>query len=232
MDMKQIFEVVKKRKIQAAVITCGILMVITFGFLFGSVERQGKKQQALSMEEQAQLVDMTAYLDEIDSVVVENQKRLAEATLFQSDTQQVLETFQENLSVLEKDLMEIETIIHKNTATESTTNRENFSVIEQDLTKLEEVVNQRVETMSTTNEESFSIIENNLTKLEEILNRHAGTLSEDNKESLSVLKSDLTILKEVLNTLVLKDDTQKKKSQNCIADGKKQLNVQCLGRNK
>lgn len=109
MDKKQIIEVVKKRKTPIIIVTLALLAVIAFAFLFSSVERQGKEQQALSLEEQEQLTDMTTYLDEIDSVVVANQERLAEATLFQSDTEQILNTFKESLSVLEKDLTEIET---------------------------------------------------------------------------------------------------------------------------
>ncbi len=124
MDKKQIIEVVKKRKTPIIIVTLALLAVIAFAFLFGSVERQGKEQQALSLEEQEQLTDMTTYLDEIDSVVVANQERLAEATLFQSDTEQILNTFKESLSVLEKDLTEIETIINNHTEIENTANNE------------------------------------------------------------------------------------------------------------
>ena len=50
MDKKQIIEVVKKRKTPIIIVTFALLAVIAFAFLFSSVERQGKEQQALSLE--------------------------------------------------------------------------------------------------------------------------------------------------------------------------------------
>lgn len=124
MDKKQIMKIVTKRKVPILIMAFVLFVVIAFALLLNGLERRGKEQQALSMEEREQLTDMTEYLDEIDEIVTMNQEHLAEATLFQADTETVLDTFQESLSVLENDLSQIETIIQKHTETETSANSE------------------------------------------------------------------------------------------------------------
>lgn len=192
MDRKQRKKIVTKNKAAVFIAALALLVAIILVFLFHSLERQGKEQQALSMEEREQLTDMTEYLDEIDGIVTMNQERLAEATLFQSDTENVLNTFQESLSVLEKDLERVETIIQSHTEKETSTNREISASFE----ALSESQNEIKEQIATVNASIAAIIseirtenENNFTTAFEKLEKLEDDIAKTQKEAESYYDS-------------------------------------------
>ena len=101
-----------------------LFVIFSFGILIYDMGKQEQAQERLFMEEKAQLTDMTAYLNEIGEAVSVNQDRLAHSMLFQTDTEQTLLTYQDHLSLLEKDLLQIETVIKNHSNTEQLINDE------------------------------------------------------------------------------------------------------------
>lgn len=122
MDKKQVSRIVTKYKVPILITIFLLFLVIVSAFSNSSLEQQEEKKQTFSMEERKQLIDMTTYLNEIDEVVTMNQERLAEATLFQSDAEHLLNIFQERLSVLENALSQVEAMNQKHIETETSSN--------------------------------------------------------------------------------------------------------------
>ena len=216
MDKKQIKKIVKKNKAAIFIAAFALLVAIILVFLFHSLEQQGKEQQALSMEEREQLTDMTEYLDEIDGIVTMNQERLAEATLFQSDTENVLNTFQESLSVLEKDLERVETIIQSHTEKETSTNRE-ISASFEALSESQKEIKEQIATVNasiaaiiseirTENENNFTAAFGKLEKLEDDIaktQKEAESYYDSLTELITLLQEDNNSqYEELTNTLL------------------------------
>ena len=220
MDRKQLKKIVRKNKAAILIATFALLLVIILIFLFHSLERQGKEQQVLSMEEREQLTDMTEYLDEIDGIVTMNQERLAEATLFQSDTENVLNTYQENLSVLEKDLEQVETIIRSHTEKEASTNSEISSSFEA-LSESQKEMREQITTVNTSiaaiiseirteNENNFTAAFGKLEKLEDDLSKtqkEAESYFDSLTKLITLLQEDNNSqYEELTNTLLTAQD--------------------------
>ena len=69
---EQVVEMVKNNKVPILLISFALFVMIAFGILISGMGRQEKEQENLFLEEQAQLWDMTTYLDEIENVVSTN----------------------------------------------------------------------------------------------------------------------------------------------------------------
>ena len=123
-NKEKMIEALKKNQILVILAVFAVFIMISFGILIYDVGQQEQTQEMLFMEEKAQLTDMTTYLNEIGEVVAVNQDRLANSMLFQTDTEQTLLTYQEQLFLLEKDLLQIEKIMQNHTNTEQIINSE------------------------------------------------------------------------------------------------------------
>ena len=216
MDRKQIKKSITKNKAAVLIAALALFVAIILIFLFHSLERQEKEQQALSMEEREQLMDMTEYLDEIDGIVTMNQERLAEATLFQSDTENVLNTFQESLSVLEKDMERVETVIQSHTETETSTNSEISSSFEtlsesqkeikEQITTVNASIAEIISEIRTENENNFTSAFGKLEKLEDDIvktQKEAESYYDSLTELITLLQKDSSSqYEELTNTLL------------------------------
>lgn len=111
-------EYLKKHKISLIALSFAIVALILFAILFRNSKEQDKAQQAL-FKEREQLTDMAAYLDEISNVIDTNRERLAETALSQAGTSQTLATLSESLTLLDKDLAQIENRIEKQKETQA-----------------------------------------------------------------------------------------------------------------
>ena len=69
---EQAVEQIKANKVPIVLVSFALFVMIAFGILISGMGKQGKEQETLFLEEQAQLLDMTTYLDEIETVVSTN----------------------------------------------------------------------------------------------------------------------------------------------------------------
>lgn len=218
-DKKRVINVMKKRKAPILFIVFALVGLIASVFLFSSLDIQGKEQRALSMEEQKQLSDMADYLHEIDKVVAMNQERLAKATLYQSDVEQVLNTLQESFSMLEKALSQVEAITKKYTETEISENNEiltyftalnkNQKEIETQISSLNTFISTLISEIKAENEKNFTItleklgeLETDVAKISNDANSYYGNLTnlitllqEDNKSQYGDITNTLLVIK-------------------------------------
>lgn len=121
MHRKQVMKMITGHKVPVFIAVAALALFVVIALVL-LLNRQGKEQQAAEAEEQGQLTDMAAYLGEIDEVVTTNRERLAEAALFQADTENTLNTFQENLTLLGNSFSQIEAILRKHTEKETVEN--------------------------------------------------------------------------------------------------------------
>lgn len=199
---EQVVEMVNNNKVTFWLVCFSLFVMIAFGILICGMGRQEKEQETLFLEEQAQLIDMTAYLDEIETVVSANKERLSESKVFQSDTEQTLATVQNELSVLEQDLIQIEKILQSHSQTENIINNEvseeltQLSCSQQEIKEQIAMVNAAITELLTTvrkeNEESFS---NTFEKLKTIQTSLEQT-QKDVKGYYEDLTEFLTLLQE------------------------------------
>ena len=101
-----------------------LFVIISFSILIHGTVQQEQSQERLFIEEKAQLTDMTSYLNKLDDAITVNQDRLTHSLLFQTDTEQTLLTYQEQLSLLEKNLSKLESAIKDYSNTEHIINNE------------------------------------------------------------------------------------------------------------
>lgn len=199
---EQMIEAVKKNKVPVMLTGFALFVMISFGILIYGMGQQEKSQEMLFIEEKAQLADMTSYLDEIGEVVSINQDRLAHSMLFQSDTEQTLLTYQEQLSLLENDLMQVETIMQRHTNTESIINSE-VSISLTELSECHQEIKSQIasihggitELLSSVrheNDEHFSTTFDRLKKLQKDLDK----TQEDAKSYYDSLTEILTAFEE------------------------------------
>lgn len=237
LDKKQIKKIVTKNKTAVFIAAFALFVAIILVFLFHSLERKGKEQQALSMEEREQLTDMTEYLDEIDGIVTVNQERLAEAALFQSDTENVLNTFQESLSVLEEDLERVETIIQSHTEKETSVNSEisasfealseNQKEIREEIAAVNASIAAIISEIRTENENNFTTAFGKLAKLEDDIaktQKEAESYYDSLAGLITVLQEDNSSqYKELTNTLLTAQDDLAELLKNGFEDLRLQL---------
>ena len=199
---EQAVELIKTNKVPIVLVSFALFVMIAFGILISGMGKQGKEQETLFLEEQAQLLDMTTYLDEIETVVSTNKERLSESMLFQSDTEQTLTTVQENLSVLEQDLTQIEKILQSHTQTETIINNEVSTALTELSQSQQEIkaqigavnagITELLSTVRHENEESFSKTFDKLKTLQKSLDE----TQEDVKNYYEDLTAFLTLLQE------------------------------------
>ena len=202
---EQMVEMVKNNKVPILLVSFALFVMIAFGILISGMGRQEKEQENLFLEEQAQLLDMTTYLDEIENVVSTNKERLSESMVFQSDTEQTLTTVQENLLLLEQDLMQIEKILQSHSQTETVINNEvsttlmELSLSQQEIKAQIATVNAEItELLSNAkqeNEESFSHTFDKLKTLQKSLEqtqKDVKSYYEDLTEFLTLLQEENT----------------------------------------
>ena len=202
---EQVVEMVKTNKVPILLVGFALFVMIAFGILISGMGRQEKEQENLFLEEQAQLLDMTTYLDEIENVVSTNKERLSESMVFQSDTEQTLTTVQENLLLLEQDLMQIEKILQSHSQTETVINNEvstalkELSLSQQEIKAQIATVNAEItELLSNVkqeNEESFSHTFDKLKTLQKSLDqtqKDVKSYYEDLTEFLTLLQEENT----------------------------------------
>ena len=199
---EQAVELIKANKVPIVLVSFALFVMIAFGILISGMGKQGKEQETLFLEEQAQLLDMTTYLDEIETVVSTNKERLSESMLFQTDTEQTLTTVQENLSVLEQDLTQIEKILQSHTQTETIINNEVFTALTELSQSQQEIkaqigavnagITELLSTVRHENEESFSKTFDKLKTLQKSLDQ----TQKDVKSYYEDLTAFLTLLQE------------------------------------
>ena len=199
---EQVVETVKNNKVAILLGGFVLFVMIAFGILISGMGRQEKEQENLFLEEQAQLLDMTTYLDEIENVVSTNKERLSESMVFQSDTEQTLTTVQEKLLLLEQDLMQLEKILQNHSQAETIINNEvsatlmELSLCQQEIKAQIATVNAEItELLSTVrqeNEESFSHTFDKLKTLQKSLDQ----TQKDVKSYYENLTEFLTLLQE------------------------------------
>lgn len=229
---EQVVEMVKNNKVTFLLVCFSLFVMTAFGILICGMGRQEKEQETLFLEEQAQLIDMTAYLDEIEAVVSANKERLSESKVFQSDTEQTLTTLQEELSVLEQDLIQIEKILQSHSQTENIINNEvseeltQLSYSQQEIKAQIATANAAITELLTTvrkeNEESFfytfdklKIIQSGLEQTQkdvkiyyEDLTEFLTLLQEENTEHFTLTFEKLEQLKEQLSASKEEGDRQ------------------------
>ncbi len=199
---EQAVKLIKTNKVPIVLVSFALFVMIAFGILISGMGKQGKEQENLFLEEQAQLLDMTTYLDEIETVVSTNKERLSESMLFQTDTEQTLTTVQENLSVLEQDLTQIEKILQSHTQIETIINNEVSTALTELSQSQQEIkaqigavnagITELLSTVRQENEESFSKTFDKLKTLQKSLDE----TQEDVKRYYEELTMFLTLLQE------------------------------------
>lgn len=200
--MEQMMEAAKKNKISIILVSFILFVIASFAILFYGMGQQEKAQKNLFIEEKAQLTDMTAYLDEIGKVVSVNQEHLAHSMLFQTDTEQTLQAYQEYLLLLENDLMRIDNILQNHTNTESIVNSEivlSFTKlsechqeIKSQLISIHGGIAEMLSVVRAESEEHFSTTLEKLTKLQKEL----AKTQDDTKNYYDNLLEVLAVLEE------------------------------------
>ena len=219
---EQVMEWVKEHKSSIVLFCFALLVMIAFGVMITGMGKQGQEQEMLFQEEKAQLMDMTTYLDEIEEVVSVNKERLAESSLFQSETEQTLMTAQEKLSTLERELTQIESVMQSHTETETVINNE-VSVSLTELSQSQQEIKAQIATVNANiseilsavrhdNAEHFSTAFDKLKTLQkdlektqkdiksyyEDLNKFLILLQEESEENLTVTLEQLEQLQQDL----------------------------------
>lgn len=112
MKNKVVTNYVKNNKFKMIIMLVVLLFIFLF-FIFSHLwhsEKQNKNQEML-LKEQEQITQMVDYLNKIDATIYDNKEDLAEVALNKEEREQILNTFLELLSNLEKELIQNGNII-------------------------------------------------------------------------------------------------------------------------
>ena len=228
---EQMMEAVKKNKTSIILVSFILFVIASFAILIHGMGQQEESQEILFMEEKAQLMDMTSYLDEIGKVVSVNQERLAHSMLFQTDTEQTLQTYQEQLLLLESDLTQIDNILQNHTNTESIINSEMalsltelsecHQEIKSQIASIHGGITEMLSVVRDESEEHFSTTFEKLTRLQKDLDKaqkDSKTYYDDLTDFLTLLnegnEADFTITFEKLEQLQYDLEVTQEKDKN------------------
>ena len=216
--MKEKLEYIKRYKFPLILIF--LIMIVSIIFALCLKAEKSKRDNAMFLEEQKRLSDMSSYLNEVDEIVTSNTEKLEEITLSSTSTGDTLNSLEENLLLLNESISVIEANITKYMKTASTENEaiitalsslsDSQQEIKEQITNVSQSITSNVEELRTAGEQNFSKTSEKLNELDkslEELDKNTESYYKDITDLIAAMQTEnQTEHKELLNALIASSD--------------------------